>query len=205
VLGDLAVLAWLALWSCIAWLVHTLIMKLAEPGLAMENAGTRLASDLNSAGDSAGGVPLVGDSLKKPLVSAGGAGTQLAQAGQAEQDAIAHVALLVAVLLLIVPVALVLVWWLPLRLRWIRRAAVARGLLDSDDGAELFALRALTGPLPALAAVSRLHGDPAAAWRRGDPVVTAELSRLGLAQLGLRPQGRRPGGGLQRGLGASGR
>jgi hypothetical protein len=187
VLGDLAVAVWMVLWGWIAWLVHSLIMQLAVPGRALEDAGARLASNLNSAGQSAGGVPLVGDSLKKPLVGAGGAGTQLAQAGQAEQDAVGHLALLFAIVLLIVPIALVLGWWLPRRLRWVRRASVARRLLDGDGGAELFALRTLTGPLPALAAVSRLHGDPASAWRRGDPVVTAELSRLGLARLGLHP------------------
>jgi hypothetical protein len=204
-LGDLSIVAWIALWGWIAWLVHGAIMKLAVPGRSLEDAGTRLASDLDSAGNQAGSVPFVGDSLKKPLVSAGGAGTQLAQAGQAEQDAVAHLAMLFALMVFAVPVVLVLLLWLPRRLRWMRRASAVQRLLDTDGGGELFALRALVGPLPALAAVSRLYGDPAAAWRRGDPDATAELSRLGLARLGLRPGGRRYGGRLRRDRGADGR
>ena len=69
-------------------------------------------------------------------------------------------------LLLIVPLALVLFVWLPLRIRWIRRASSPRRCAREPAGRDLLALRALANqPLRRLAT---LHPDPADAWRDGD-------------------------------------
>ncbi len=72
--------------------------------------------------------------------------------------------------------------WLPLRLRWMRRAGAAVKLRGSSR--DLLALRALANqPLRRLAAL-----DPgiAAAWRRGDPAAVEALAALELRRLGLR-------------------
>ncbi|THA33909.1 hypothetical protein E6W17_30125 [Streptomyces sp. A1547] len=187
VLADLiaAVLVAVAVWFALA--VHDGIMLLAEPGRTVEDAGGSLASGLGDAGDAASNVPLVGGILKKPLQSAAEAGNGLSDAGQSMQDAVGRVADLTAWVLIVVSVAIVLALWLPPRVRWIRRSARIQGLLDTPGGADLLALRALTGPVRDLATVAVPPEGLAAAWRRADEQVIGELSRVALRQAGLRP------------------
>ncbi|MFD7257939.1 hypothetical protein [Streptomyces sp. NPDC059874] len=186
ILADLiaVVLVAAAVWFALA--VHDGIMVLAEPGRKVEDAGGSLASGLGDAGDAASNVPLVGGILKKPLQSAAEAGNGLSDAGQSVQDVVGRAADLTAFALIVTSVALVLALWLPPRVRWIRRSALIRGLLDSPGGADLLALRALTGPIGHLAAVSVPPGGLADAWRRGDEHVIEDLSRAALRQAGLR-------------------
>ncbi|MFD3543394.1 hypothetical protein ACFWUQ_28370 [Streptomyces sp. NPDC058662] len=187
VLADLiaVVLVAAAVWFALA--VHEAVMRLAEPGRKVESSGDSLAAELDNAADAASEVPLVGDLLKKPLQSAADAGTGLADAGQSLQHVVSQVATLAAVALIVLPVALVLLLWLPPRLRWIRRSAGVRRLMDTPEGADLLALRALTGPLGDLAALPTPAGGLADAWRRGDPQAIADLSRAALRRAGLRP------------------
>ncbi|MET8412492.1 hypothetical protein ABZV34_31115 [Streptomyces sp. NPDC005195] len=187
VFADLVAVALIAVVVKFALAVHDAILLLAEPGRKAESAGDTLAGSLGDAGDAASKVPFVGDSLRKPLQSAAEAGTGLSDAGQSLQDTVGHVATLTALALIIFPVALVLLLWLPPRLLWVRRSATTRRLLDASGGADLLALRALTGPQRALAAVPVPAGGLAEAWRRGDPHVIAELSSVALRQTGLRP------------------
>ncbi|MCX5015263.1 hypothetical protein OG765_30540 [Streptomyces sp. NBC_00555] len=163
------------------------IMMLAEPGRKVEDAGGSLASGLNDAGNAASNVPLVGGILKKPLQSAAEASNGLSDAGQSMQDIVGRLANLTAFALIVTSVAFVLALWLPPRVRWIRRSALIRGLVDAPGGADLLALRALTGPVADLATVSVPPGGLADAWRRGDESVIGDLSRVALRQAGLSP------------------
>ncbi|WP_251064056.1 hypothetical protein [Streptomyces sp. ISL-44] len=163
------------------------IMLLAEPGRKVEDAGGSLASGLNDAGNAASNVPLVGGILKKPLQSAAEASNGLSDAGQSMQDIVGRLANLTAFALIVTSVAFVLALWLPPRVRWIRRSALIRGLVDAPGGADLLALRALTGSVADLAAVSVPPGGLADAWRRGDESVIGDLSRVALRQAGLSP------------------
>lgn len=167
--------------------VHEAIMLLAEPGRKVESSGDSLATALDNAGDAASRVPLVGDLLKKPLQSAADASTGFADAGQSLQHIVGQVAALTTTALIVIPVAFVLLLWLPPRLRWIRRSISIRRLLDAPGGADLLALRALTGPLGHLASLPVPPGGLADAWRRGDQRVIADLSEVALRQAGLRP------------------
>ncbi|MFF3614922.1 hypothetical protein [Streptomyces sp. NPDC002580] len=185
--ADLIVVAVIAAVVKFALVVHDAILVLAEPGKKAQSAGGSLADGLDDAGDAASKVPLVGDSLKKPLQSAADAATDLSDAGRSLEDMVHHLATLTALALIVLPVAFVLVLWLPPRLRWIRRSATTRRLLDAPGGADLLALRALTGPQRDLAAISVPAGGLADAWRRGDQRVIAELSRVSLRRAGLRP------------------
>ncbi|MFE9406508.1 hypothetical protein ACFYNY_32925 [Streptomyces sp. NPDC006530] len=186
-IADLVALLLIAITVKIALVVRDAILTLAEPGRKAQSAGDSLASGLHDAGDAASKVPFVGDSLKKPLQSAADAGTGLSEAGQSLQDTVGHVATLAAVVLILLPTAFILVVWLLPRMRWIRRTATTRRLLDSPGGADLLALRALTGPQRPLAAIPTPPGGLADAWRRGDPDVIADLSTLTLRRAGLRP------------------
>ncbi|MCT9089969.1 hypothetical protein N4G70_13960 [Streptomyces sp. ASQP_92] len=185
--ADLVALLLIAITVKIALVVRDAILTLAEPGRKAQSAGDSLASGLHDAGNAASKVPFVGDSLKKPLQSAADAGTGLSEAGQSLQDTVGHVATLAAVVLILLPTAFILVVWLLPRMRWIRRTATTRRLLDSPGGADLLALRALTGPQRPLAAIPTPPGGLADAWRRGDPDVIADLSTLTLRRAGLRP------------------
>ncbi|MEV7617739.1 hypothetical protein [Streptomyces sp. NPDC089799] len=186
VLADLTALVLVALAVRFALAVHEGIMLLAEPGRKVEDAGGSLASGLGNAGDAASNVPLIGGVLKRPLQSAAEAGQGLSDAGQSMQDVVGRVADLTAFALIVFSVGLVLVLWLPPRVRWIRRSARIRELHEAPGGADLLALRALTGPVKDLASVPVPAGGLADAWRRGDERAIGDLAALALRQAGLR-------------------
>ncbi|MEU5948384.1 hypothetical protein ABZ793_22880 [Micromonospora sp. NPDC047465] len=181
---DLLVVAWVygavrgALW------LHDLVQKLAVPGQKLEGAGGGLADNLAEAGGKVGRVPLVGDELTAPFERAAGAARSLAEAGRDQQELVDQLALALAVAVLVFPLGLVLFGWLPLRVRWMRRAASAARLAAEPAGRDLLALRALaTQPLGRL---TRIAPDVAEAWRRGDDATVDALAALELRQLGLR-------------------
>ncbi|MEV6781717.1 hypothetical protein [Streptomyces sp. NPDC051098] len=170
-----------------ALVVREAIMMLVEPGRKVENSGDDLAAELDNAGDAASDVPLVGDLLKRPLQSAADASTGFGDAGQSLQDAVSQIATLTTTALIVIPVIFVLLLWLPRRLRWIRRSGDLRRLVDAPGGADLLALRALTGPPGDLAGLQAPPGGLVDAWRRGDRQVIADLSGVALRRAGLRP------------------
>ncbi|KXK63473.1 hypothetical protein AWW66_02740 [Micromonospora rosaria] len=183
-LTDLLVVAWVyasirgALW------LHDLVQKLAVPGQKLEGAGGGLADNLADAGGKVGRVPLVGDELTAPFERAAGAARALAEAGRDQQELIDQLALALAVAVLIFPIGLVLVGWLPLRVRWMRRAGAAAALAGAPAGRDLLALRALANqPVRRL---TRITPDVAEAWRRGDDATVDALAELELRRLGVR-------------------
>ncbi|MFE9118240.1 hypothetical protein [Streptomyces sp. NPDC007172] len=186
-IADVIALLLIAVTVKFALAVRDAILTLAEPGRKAQSAGDSLASNLGDAGDAASKVPFVGGSLKKPLQSAADAGTSLSDAGRSLQDTVGHIATLTTVALIVLPTAVILVLWLIPRMRWIRRTATTRRLLDAPGGADLLALRALTGPQRPLATIPTPPGGLADAWRRADPDVLADLSALTLRRVGLRP------------------
>ncbi|MFE8938134.1 hypothetical protein ACFYNX_11660 [Streptomyces sp. NPDC007872] len=187
VLVDLIAVALIgiAVWAALA--VRGTIMLLAEPGRKVESSGDSLARELGEAGDAASDVPFVGDVLEKPLRSAADASSGFADAGVSFQETVGQVADVITVALIVLPVLFVLLLWLPPRLLWIRRSSTLRRLAEAPGGADLLALRALTGPPGALAALPVPPGGWADAWRRGDPGAITDLSTVALKHVGLRP------------------
>ncbi|MFJ5999377.1 hypothetical protein [Streptomyces sp. NPDC092370] len=187
VLVDLTAVALIAVTVWVAFFVRDTIMLLAEPGKKVESSGHGLAEDLGNAGDAASNVPFVGDVLKKPLRSAADASTGFADAGASFQETVTRVADVATTALVVVLVLLILALWLPPRLLWIRRSIIVRRLAAAPGGADLLALRALTGPPAALVKLPTPPGGFADAWRRGDQEVIATLSAAALAHTGLLP------------------
>jgi len=186
---DLLVVLWVYAWIRAGRWVHDLVLKLGVPGQKLEGAGTGMADNLAAAGGKVGRVPLVGDELTQPFTRAAEAARSLAEAGRESQEMVGTLALVLSLLLLAVPLGLVLFGWLPLRLRWMRRAGVAAAVRDQPAGRDLLALRALAGrPLNQL---TRLGPDIAQSWRNGDAAAVDALAALELRDLGLRPSGRR--------------
>jgi hypothetical protein len=188
-LTDLIIVIWVYAWIRAGLWAHAMVLKLGVPGQKLEGAGTGLADNLADAGGKVGRVPLVGDQLTKPFNGAADAARSLADAGRQQQEIVGNVSLVVALTVVAVPLALVLFLWLPLRLRWMRRAAVASTVRDQPAGRDLLALRALASrPLNELA---KLGPDIAQSWRNGDATAVDALAALELKDLGLRPNGRR--------------
>lgn len=193
VAADLGMLAWTVLWIVVARVVHGAVLVLAEPGLAVEDLGSSVAASMNSAAEAAEDVPLVGDELAAPFEALSGASGSVRGAGEAAQDAVGTLALVLAVGLVVLPVGWLLVHWLLWRVRHAQEVTAAGRLIGTAD-LEILAARALaTAPLPRLAA---LPAGTGAAWRNGDPAAVRALARLELSRLGLHlppPDGPRSG------------
>jgi hypothetical protein len=188
-LTDIFIVIWVYAWVRIGIWVHDIVLKLGVPGRTLESAGTGIAGNLADAGGKVGRVPLVGDQLTKPFTGAADAARSLADAGRQQQEIVGNIALVVALAVVALPLALVLFLWLPLRLRWMRRAGVASAVRDEPAGRDLLALRALASrPLNQL---TKLGPDVAQSWRNGDAAAVDALAALELRDLGLRPTGRR--------------
>ncbi|CAN5581776.1 hypothetical protein BH09ACT4_BH09ACT4_05260 [soil metagenome] len=184
IFADLAALAFIAgsVWA--GTLVYTAISVLAAFGKTIEDAGDGFEQTMADAGDTLGGVPLIGGGIRQPFDAASGAGTLLAQAGQAQQDLVMTVALIVGIVVAAIPILLVLWIWLRRRLGWSRRATEARNLSRLPDGPDLLALRALVN-----ADFRDLHDiarEPVDAWRRGEKTVVRALAQLELREAGVR-------------------
>jgi hypothetical protein len=188
-LTDVFIVIWVYAWVRIGIWVHDIVLKLGVPGQKLESAGNGIAGNLADAGGKVGRVPLVGDQLTRPFTGAADAARSLADAGRQQQEVVGNIALVVALAVVALPLALVLFLWLPLRLRWMRRAGVASAVRDEPAGRDLLALRALASrPLDQL---TRLGPDIAQSWRNGDASALDALAALELRDLGLRPTGRR--------------
>lgn len=184
ILGDAWLVVWSALWIWVALRLYDLVMNLAAPGLAVAEGATDLADRFTSAGEAVGGVPLIGDALSSPFDGMAGASESIATAGQTAADAVGMLARFLALALAVLGIASWAMFWVPLRVAFIRRATAARRFLDSSQDLDLFALRAMARqPLHLLA---RISDDPAGAWRRGDQSVIAALASLELKSEGLR-------------------
>ncbi|WP_173079031.1 hypothetical protein [Phytohabitans rumicis] len=184
ILTDLLVVAWVYAAIRMALWVHDLVQKLAIPGQKLEGAGTGMADNLDSISGTIDRVPVVGDDLTSPFEKAADAARSLADAGQQQQDLVDNLALALSLGLLVFPLGIVLLVWLPLRVRWMRRAGAAAALRSAPAGRDLLALRALANqPLRKL---TRIDPDVAEAWRRGDDSTVDALAGLELRALGLR-------------------
>jgi hypothetical protein len=182
--ADFIVLLWVVLWFLIGRLVHTAIDGFAAVGRSVESGSNGIAGNLDSAGNGAGRIPLVGDTVSKPLRAAGGAARDLAGAGHGLDQKATTLALVLALAVAIPPILAVVVPWLLLRLRFARRAGAAAELARTPGGERLLALRALTNrPMSRVLAVG---ADPVEGWRSGDPEIITRLATLELRAVGLK-------------------
>jgi hypothetical protein len=183
--GDIWLVLWSVVWIWAAFKLHDLVMNLAAPGLAIRDGATSLGESIASAGDAIAGVPLVGDSLASPFDGMNSAAMAIADAGAAEAEAVSKLAVFLSVALAVVAIASFAVFWVPIRIAFIRCATAAQKFVDADEDLDLFALRAMSRqPLHLLA---RISDDPAGAWRRRDTAVVRALAELELRAEGLRP------------------
>lgn len=180
--SDVFLVVWSLVWVWAAFRLHELIGNLAGSGAVVEADAEQIAQSMRQAADNLQDVPIVGDAARTPFDRMSDAASSIADAGRAQQEAVARVALFAAICLAVLPIAVYPVVWLPLRIRFVRRVSAAQRLVRYDD-LDLFAFRALARqPVHALA---RIVDDPSSAWRRGDPRVVRALAELELKEEGL--------------------
>jgi methyl-accepting chemotaxis protein len=182
---DLFVAAWVVLWWFVGRATARTVDAIATPARRSGDAARQLADQMEEASQQAGRVPGIGGELRKPFDGAVGSLQSIIDAADDQVAAVERAASLLGWLVFLIPVVLLLVLWLPARIRFFLRARAAQRFLDADADLDLFALRAMVGqPMHVIAAIS---DDPVAAWRRGDREVIRALAGIELRRSGLNP------------------
>lgn len=181
--SDFAIVLWTALWLLVGTAVYDAISTIAAAGGQVENGANGIAGNLASAGHGAQHIPVVGDAVSQPLISASEAALDIAAAGHSLDATASWLAVLMALAVVAAPLLIVVIPWLFLRLRFFRRKWTVTGLAATPAGEQLLALRALANRRPRkLIAVS---ADPVGGWRREDPVTVRALAALELRSAGV--------------------
>lgn len=164
--------------------VRSAIDGLAGLGEQLETTGTGLDGALSDAGDRLGGVPLIGGGIRSPFDAAAQAGQSLAEAGIQQQIAVHTAATVAGLIVTLVPIGLLLVYWVRSRVAFAVGSARARALRDLPDGLDVLALRALVrGSADELRAAS---ARPVEAWRAQRGPEIASLAAIELRTWGVR-------------------
>lgn len=177
---DAALAIWILIWVRVGVFMKRLVDKLAGPGESIEGAGSSFRGTMGDISEEIAEIPAFGEPLSSPFEAAADAGMRLQEAGQGQQDVVHRIAWWLGLLLALIPITVVLLRYVPARLKWIREASAAHGLRIDASDLQLFALRAIANrPLHEL---RRACADPARAFAQGDYV---PLARFELASLGL--------------------
>ena len=181
--SDLLIAAWITVWVLVGLAVHHAIATFATVGTQVQSGATGISENLNSAGDNADRLPLVGEAVATPLRAASEAALDLAGAGQSLNSTATWLAIVLALAVAAPPILAVGMPWLLLRIRFFRRKWTVISLAQTPAGEQLLALRALANrPLRKLTEVST---DPVGAWRREDPDAVRDLAALELRSAGV--------------------
>jgi hypothetical protein len=182
-LSDLFVVIWTFVWVLVGLAVHGAISTIADVGRQVQGGADGVADSLKSAGHSADEIPLVGGAVSKPLTAASKAALDIAGAGHSLDTTASWLAIVLALAVAAPPVFAVVVPWLVLRIRFVRRKLTVSALAGTPAGAQLLALRALANrPLRRLTAVTP---DPVGAWRAADPPAIHGLAAIELRSAGI--------------------
>jgi hypothetical protein len=184
VLADVLVIVLLLVFAWLGFKVHDAVDRLAVLGEGVNASGTAVADGFTTAGEAVSGIPLVGDELAGGLEVAGqGTGGNVAELGQTGEENVHSLANLLGAVVFALPSALLLLAYLPGRIRrWRRLAAAAQVLKEhaSPERRRVVAMRAAFSlPYAQLLAYTKDPlGDLAA--DRYDALVVAALEDAGL-------------------------
>lgn len=183
--ADLFMIGWIVVWALVGLATERTIDAIAAPLRTTRERAAQLADQVRQAAEQAGQLPGVGAELRKPFD--GTADQVQGLIGSVEQQiaAIDRAATLLGWLVFSIPVVILLVIWLPARIRFVRRARASQHFIDAEADLDLFALRAMTSQ--PMHVIARISDDPVAAWRRGDRAVIDALAAVELRRSGLRP------------------
>jgi hypothetical protein len=183
-LSDMVVVLWITLWVLIGLAVHSAISEIADFGQQMERGANGVAHNMDSASERADKIPLLGETLSKPLTSTGHAAHSMAGAGHNLYTTATWLAIVLALAVAAPPMLAIVVPWLIRRVRFFRRKRLVLALAATPGGTQLLALRALANR--PLRRVAKVDSDPVGAWRREEVAVIHGLAALELRSAGMR-------------------
>jgi hypothetical protein len=182
--ADLLVLLWGVAWALVGNFIHQMISMVAVPAKETSRAAGRLAENFQDAAEQAANVPGVGEQLRRPFDAAASTMGGVVASADHQVANIEQLATVIGWLVFLIPVSVVVAFWLPRRIRFWQQSRAAQRFIDSDADLDLFALRAMARePMHVLAAIS---DDPVGAWRSGDSAVITKLAEIELGRSGLR-------------------
>ena len=182
---DLFMVGWIVLWWFAGRATERAVLAVASPARSTGDAARRLSDQIRQAADQTARVPGLGGELRKPFDEAAGSLQDLIGAADQQVASIERLGLLLGWLVFGIPVLILVVIWLPARIRFFLRARAAQRFLDAQADLDLFALRAMVAqPMHVIAKIS---DDPVAAWRRNDRQVINALAAVELRRSGLEP------------------
>jgi hypothetical protein len=180
---DVGVVVWIVVWAALGVLIWHDIKAQAQLSADVIKIGTAV-KETGEALAVVGGLPLVGDRIGEFAGKIETMGAEVEASGQESRDGIVRTAVVAGLGVGILPAALVLLLYLPARIRWRRYVGAVAAALPGASGAPAFeeylaryAVAAL--PWDELRAIS---ADPWGDISSGDfrALADAELDRLGL-------------------------
>lgn len=181
--ADIFVALWAAGWWIVGQVLSGLIRGVAAAADTTSSASSEATARLTDISATAARVPLVGTQLAGPFDDLAALTSALAASSGSYVGTLSTVASVTAWVTFGVPVALVVLVWLPRRIAFARNARAILNIASRPGSQDLLALRTLATASPV--ELEKLDGDPAAAWRSQDPTTIAELAHLALVSAGV--------------------
>jgi hypothetical protein len=180
---DVGVVVWIVVWVALGVLIWSDIRAQAQLGATVIKVGTAV-KDTGEALGVVGGLPLVGDQIGQFADRIKTMGAEVETSGQDSRDSIERTAVIAGLGVGILPAALVLLLYLPARIRWKRYVgAIAAALPGAagDPAFEQYLARRATDTLP-WDTLRAMTPDPWHDIATGEyrALADAELERLGL-------------------------
>ena len=145
-LSDLVIVALVVLFAWLGMKVNNTVDDLAVLGRGVKDAGGAVQGSLSDAGNAVAGIPIVGGDLKSALTDAGSAtGGNVQSAGTAGEQAVDQTAQVLGWITFGIPTLLLLLGYLPWRIRRWRRLNAAAAVLAAgadEERRRLLAMRA---------------------------------------------------------------
>ena len=182
---DLFIVGWTVLWWWLGRTTQQSVNAVATPARSSGDAARQVAEQVRQGGQQTGQIPIIGSELRKPFDAVAGSLQGVIDAADQQVASIEQFGLLLGWLVFLIPVVILVVIWLPARIRFFLRARAAQQFLDSEADLDLFALRAMA--VQPMHVIARISDDPVAAWRRGDRAVIHALAAVELRRSGLNP------------------
>lgn len=184
---DVGVVVWIVVWAALGVLTWHDIRGQMQLSADVIKVGTAVR-DTGQALGVVGGLPLIGGGIGDFAGKIEKLGADVVASGQSSQAGIQRTAVVAGLALGILPAALVLFLYLPVRVRWRRQVKAVADALQTyagDPGFEQYLARRAVDAL----SWDTLHGLSADPWRaiaNGDfrALADAELARLGLKRPG---------------------
>ncbi|HSU35735.1 MAG TPA: hypothetical protein VLJ88_08745, partial [Propionibacteriaceae bacterium] len=112
-IGDLFVLGWGVAWALVGIVVHQVVEVLAVPARETARTASRLVTNLQDAAEQASRVPGVGEDLRQPFDAASVTLGNVITSANQQVASIELLAVIAGWLAFLIPVAVVVAFWLP--------------------------------------------------------------------------------------------